>query len=248
MLLLIANVCWLFCCCLLTHVQPFATPWTIACQASLSLTISWSLPKFKLEKKNQTERKTRNFNNVHKGWQLSSFKLWFLLFCLKKSELIFWKASSTGQLHLGLHFMSFTPWKCLFKAVLSAHGEFKQESSSFSSSFWKHMGFAQEGIPVTCSTESTTNLPTPHLPREAGHLQTLNAGGHWAGPPPSCGVLGGISRKGLGWWNSRKAKGQLCYLQCWSSQEILLTHQPGRKEIQKRARVTVNKLMRRTSK
>ena len=79
--------------------------------------------------------------------------------------------------------MSFTPWKCLFKAVLSAHGEFKQESSSFSSSFWKHMGFAQEGIPVTCSTESTTNLPTPHLPREAGHLQTLNAGGHWAGPP-----------------------------------------------------------------
>ena len=28
------------------HVQLFATPWTTACQASLSLTISWSLPKF----------------------------------------------------------------------------------------------------------------------------------------------------------------------------------------------------------
>ena len=27
-------------------VRLFATPWTAACQASLSLTISWSLPKF----------------------------------------------------------------------------------------------------------------------------------------------------------------------------------------------------------
>ena len=30
---------------LLSHVQPFATPWTTACQASLSFTISWSLLK-----------------------------------------------------------------------------------------------------------------------------------------------------------------------------------------------------------
>ena len=30
-----------------SRVQLFATPWTIVCQASLSLTISWSLPKFK---------------------------------------------------------------------------------------------------------------------------------------------------------------------------------------------------------
>ena len=30
----------------LSHVCLFAVPWTIACQASLSLTISWSLPKF----------------------------------------------------------------------------------------------------------------------------------------------------------------------------------------------------------
>ena len=30
---------------LLSHVQLFATPWTIACQASLSFTISWSLLK-----------------------------------------------------------------------------------------------------------------------------------------------------------------------------------------------------------
>ena len=29
----------------LSHVQPFATPWTIACQAFLSFTISWSLLK-----------------------------------------------------------------------------------------------------------------------------------------------------------------------------------------------------------
>ena len=29
-----------------SHVQLFATPWTAACQASLSLTIPWSLPKF----------------------------------------------------------------------------------------------------------------------------------------------------------------------------------------------------------
>ena len=28
-----------------SHVQLFATPWTAACQASLTLTISWSLPK-----------------------------------------------------------------------------------------------------------------------------------------------------------------------------------------------------------
>ena len=28
------------------HVQLFVTPWTAACQAPLSLTISWSLPKF----------------------------------------------------------------------------------------------------------------------------------------------------------------------------------------------------------
>ena len=31
---------------LLIHVQVFVTPWTTARQASLSLTISWSLPKF----------------------------------------------------------------------------------------------------------------------------------------------------------------------------------------------------------
>ena len=30
---------------LLSHVQPFATPWTAACQASLPFTISWSLIK-----------------------------------------------------------------------------------------------------------------------------------------------------------------------------------------------------------
>ena len=29
----------------LSHVRPFATPWTVACQASLSFTISWSLLK-----------------------------------------------------------------------------------------------------------------------------------------------------------------------------------------------------------
>ena len=29
----------------LSHVQLFATPWTAACQASLSITISWSPPK-----------------------------------------------------------------------------------------------------------------------------------------------------------------------------------------------------------
>ena len=29
-----------------SHVQLFATPWTVARQASLSITISWSLPKF----------------------------------------------------------------------------------------------------------------------------------------------------------------------------------------------------------
>ena len=32
---------------LLSHVQLFATPWTVACQASLSFTISWSLHKLK---------------------------------------------------------------------------------------------------------------------------------------------------------------------------------------------------------
>ena len=29
----------------LSHVRFFATPWTVACQASLSITNSWSLPK-----------------------------------------------------------------------------------------------------------------------------------------------------------------------------------------------------------
>ena len=31
---------------LLNHVRPFVTPWTAACQASLSFTISWNLFKF----------------------------------------------------------------------------------------------------------------------------------------------------------------------------------------------------------
>ena len=31
---------------LLSHVQLFATPWTVAHQASLSSTVSWSLLKF----------------------------------------------------------------------------------------------------------------------------------------------------------------------------------------------------------
>ena len=31
---------------LLSHVQLFVTPWTVACQSSLSFTISWSLLKF----------------------------------------------------------------------------------------------------------------------------------------------------------------------------------------------------------
>ena len=31
---------------LLSHVRLFATPWTAACQASLSFTISWSLLRF----------------------------------------------------------------------------------------------------------------------------------------------------------------------------------------------------------
>ena len=29
----------------LSHVRIFATPWTVACQASLSITNSWNLPK-----------------------------------------------------------------------------------------------------------------------------------------------------------------------------------------------------------
>ena len=33
---------------LLSHVQLFATQWTVACQASLSFTISWSLLKLRL--------------------------------------------------------------------------------------------------------------------------------------------------------------------------------------------------------
>ena len=35
------------CCCPLSHVWRFATPWTVACQASLSFTISQSLPKLR---------------------------------------------------------------------------------------------------------------------------------------------------------------------------------------------------------
>ena len=31
---------------LLSRVQPFVTPWTVACQDPLSFTISWSLLKF----------------------------------------------------------------------------------------------------------------------------------------------------------------------------------------------------------
>ena len=34
------------CCCSVTQSCLFVTPWTAACQASLSLTISWSFPKF----------------------------------------------------------------------------------------------------------------------------------------------------------------------------------------------------------
>ena len=38
-----SNLGWTF---LLGHVWLFAIPWTAACQASLSFTVSWSLPKF----------------------------------------------------------------------------------------------------------------------------------------------------------------------------------------------------------
>ena len=34
-----------FCCCSVSHVRLFATPWTTKHQASLSITISWSLHK-----------------------------------------------------------------------------------------------------------------------------------------------------------------------------------------------------------
>ena len=37
--------CGLFAIHSLSRVQPFATPWTVACQASISFTISWSLLK-----------------------------------------------------------------------------------------------------------------------------------------------------------------------------------------------------------
>ena len=42
-----SRLSWYSCCCLSpSHVQLFATQWTAACQASLSFTISQSLPKF----------------------------------------------------------------------------------------------------------------------------------------------------------------------------------------------------------
>ena len=36
------------------HVRLFVTPWIAACQTTLSFTISWSLPKFKVKKKKWT--------------------------------------------------------------------------------------------------------------------------------------------------------------------------------------------------
>ena len=44
--LMINNMSIYFHCCLPSHVRLFATPWTAACQASLSRTIFQSLPKF----------------------------------------------------------------------------------------------------------------------------------------------------------------------------------------------------------
>lgn len=93
------------------------------------------------------------------------------MICVLKGELVLPTAPVAGELHLGLHLMSFTPWKCLFKAVLSAHGEFKQESSSFSSNFWKQTCFTQEGIPGKCfcninrpKKEPVSKLPLPASP------------------------------------------------------------------------------------
>ena len=43
-----ANLCTRCCCCLVAHhIQLFATPWSAACQASLSFTLSQSLLKLK---------------------------------------------------------------------------------------------------------------------------------------------------------------------------------------------------------
>ena len=42
--LILAN--YIYCCKLLSHVRLFATPWTIAYQALLAFTISWSLLEF----------------------------------------------------------------------------------------------------------------------------------------------------------------------------------------------------------
>lgn len=45
-----------------------------------------------------------------------------------------------AELHLGPHLMSLTPWNCLFRAWLSAHSAFRNESSSSSSSFCSREG------------------------------------------------------------------------------------------------------------
>ena len=53
----------------LSRVQPFATPWTAACQASLSITNSWSL--LKLMHQNSYEKKRNSFEHA----ELSSLGL-----------------------------------------------------------------------------------------------------------------------------------------------------------------------------
>lgn len=90
------------------------------------------------------------------------------------------------RFHLGLHFMSFTPWKCLFSAVLSAHGEFKQASSSSSSSLWKDTFYSGRHFgELLCNIKGLKNEPvTPPPPR----TRTLPGSDALESPPGPIGL------------------------------------------------------------
>lgn len=94
-----------------------------------------------------------------------------------------------AELHLGPHLMSFTPWNCLFRAWLSAHSAFRNESSSSSSSFCGREG--REAVRDTAwalSEQLSSEAPKEHLPSAppascSSTASSLFALHHWSQAP-----------------------------------------------------------------
>lgn len=103
-----------------------------------------------------------------------------------------------AELHLGPHLMSFTPWNCLFRAWLSAHSAFRNESSSSSSSFCgREGGEAVRDAAWALQEQPSSRAPKEHLPSAppascSSTASSLSAPHDWSqAPAPELLVLSG---------------------------------------------------------